>query len=75
MPFRFNPGGLDEAAVDDLNRRLGEAVLEDGRFLIGTSKLAGRTIFRPAFSNWRTRNEDVDELVAVLRDLGARLRL
>ena len=73
VPFRYNPGGVDEAALDDLNRRLGEAVLEDGRFLIGTSKLAGRTIFRPAFSNWRTRNEDVDELVTVLRELGARL--
>jgi glutamate/tyrosine decarboxylase-like PLP-dependent enzyme len=73
VPFRYNPGGLDEAALDDLNRRLGEAVLADGRFLIGTSKLGGRTIFRPAFSNWRTRIEDVDELVAVLRELGAKL--
>lgn len=73
VALRYNPGGLDEAALDDLNRCLGEAVLADGRFLIGTSKLAARTIFRPAFSNWRTRSEDVDELVTVLRELGAQL--
>jgi len=30
-----------------------------------------RTIFRPAFSNWRTRQEDIDEFVTVIRRLGA----
>ena len=74
VAFRFNPGGLGDAELDELNRRLGEAVLADGRFLVGTSKLGARTIFRPAFSNWRTRESDVDELVAVVRELGARAR-
>jgi glutamate/tyrosine decarboxylase-like PLP-dependent enzyme len=71
--FRYNPGGISEQALDDLNTRLGEAVLADGRFLVGTSKLGPRTIFRPAFSNWRTRAEDIDEFVVVIRELGARL--
>jgi glutamate/tyrosine decarboxylase-like PLP-dependent enzyme len=74
VAFRFAPGGLGDAALDELNRRLGEAVLADGRFLVGTSKLGARTIFRPAFSNWRTRVADVDELVDVVRELGARLQ-
>jgi hypothetical protein len=52
---------------------LGEAVLADGRFLVGTSRLGQRTIFRPAFSNWRTRREDIDEFVTVIRTLGADL--
>jgi len=56
-----------------LNARLGAAVLADGRFLVGTSKLGRRTIFRPAFSNWRTREADVDEFVTVVRELGAGL--
>jgi glutamate/tyrosine decarboxylase-like PLP-dependent enzyme len=68
--FRFNPGGLDDEALDALNTRLGEAVLADGRFLVGTSKLGRRTIFRPAFSNWRTREADVDEFVTVVTELG-----
>lgn len=73
VPFRFNPGGLPDEAVDELNKRLGEAVLNDGRFLVGTSKLGARTIFRPAFSNWRTRNSDIDEFVAVITELGNKL--
>jgi len=73
VPFRYHPAGLSEAELDDLNQRLGVAVLADGRFLVGTSRLGPRIIFRPAFSNWRTRREDVDEFVAVIRELGARL--
>jgi glutamate/tyrosine decarboxylase-like PLP-dependent enzyme len=73
VAFRYDPGSLDDARVDELNRRLGEALLDDGRFLVGTSRLGARTILRPAFSNWRTTTADLDELVAVVRELGARL--
>ena len=73
VAFRFNPGGLTDQALDTLNQQLGEAVLADGRFLVGTSKLGPRTIFRPAFSNWRTRSEDIDQFVDVVLELGASL--
>ncbi len=72
VAFRYNPGGLDDVALDRLNAALGEAVIADGRFLLGTSRLGPRTVFRPAFSNWRTRFEDLEELVEVLVDLGGR---
>jgi hypothetical protein len=48
-------------------------VLADGRFLVGTSKLGRRTVFRPAFSNWRTRLEDVEQVAAVVEELGRKL--
>ncbi|KAA9133333.1 aspartate aminotransferase family protein [Marinihelvus fidelis] len=70
VAFRYNPGGLDEAELDALNQRLGEAVIEAGEFLVGTSKLGERTIFRPAFSNWRTRREDVEALAGHIVRLG-----
>jgi glutamate/tyrosine decarboxylase-like PLP-dependent enzyme len=73
VAFRYNPGGVSEAELDALNERLGEAVIDDGRFLVGTSKLGQSTIFRPAFSNWRTRNEDIEALAAVVVELGRRL--
>ncbi len=73
VAFRYNPGGKSDVELDDINRKLGEAVLADGRFLVGTSKLGQRTIFRPAFSNWRTRSEDIDEFIEVLRELGGQL--
>lgn len=72
VAFRYNPGGMSEAELDARNQRLGELLLDDGRFLVGTSKLGARTVFRPAFSNWRTRNEDVEELARVVVDLGGR---
>lgn len=70
VAFRYNPGGLSDQQLDDLNQRLGAAVLADGRFLVGTSRLGQRTIFRPAFSNWRTREADIEEFVAVIEELG-----
>jgi hypothetical protein len=71
--FRFQPPGVAEAALDDLNRKLGEMVLEDGRVYFGTTTFAGKVAFRPAIVNWRTGEEDVDLIVAVVRELGARL--
>jgi hypothetical protein len=63
----------EEARLDDLNRRLGEALLEDGRVFAGTTLFESRVAFRPAIVNWQTRTEDVDLLVEVLLELGARL--
>jgi glutamate/tyrosine decarboxylase-like PLP-dependent enzyme len=69
--FRFKPPGVDEDALDDLNRRLGEKVLEDGRVYVGTTVYDGRVCFRPALVNWLTTSEDADLLVDVIRALGA----
>jgi glutamate/tyrosine decarboxylase-like PLP-dependent enzyme len=73
VAFRFNPGGLGEGELDGLNHRLGEVVIADGRFMAGTSRIGKRTIFRPAFSNWRTRKKDVEEFAEVVVELGNRL--
>jgi glutamate/tyrosine decarboxylase-like PLP-dependent enzyme len=72
VSFRYNPGGMSDEALDQLNETLGEAVLADGRFLVGTSKMGARTIFRPAFSNWRIREEDVEEMLEVIREVANR---
>jgi glutamate/tyrosine decarboxylase-like PLP-dependent enzyme len=71
--FRYRPPGAPEDALDDLNRRLGEAVLRDGRVYVGTTVYEGRVAFRPAIVNWSTREDDVDLLVDVVRELGARV--
>jgi glutamate/tyrosine decarboxylase-like PLP-dependent enzyme len=71
--FRYRPAGLPEEAIDDLNRRLAEAVAADGRVFFGTTTYGGRVAFRPAISNWRTTEADVDLIVAVVKELGAAL--
>jgi glutamate/tyrosine decarboxylase-like PLP-dependent enzyme len=71
--FRFRPHGVPESELDDLNRRLGAMVLEDGRVYFGTTEFAGKVAFRPAVVNWRTQEEDVDLIVQVTRELGSKL--
>jgi glutamate/tyrosine decarboxylase-like PLP-dependent enzyme len=71
--FRFRPPGLDDAVVDELNRRLAQAIVADGRVYAGTTTYAGRVALRPAIVNWRTTEPDVHALVDVVLDLGARL--
>ncbi|MCP9984260.1 pyridoxal phosphate-dependent decarboxylase family protein [Actinomadura madurae] len=71
--FRYRPEGVPAERLDDLNARLGEALLADGRVYAGTSTYRGMTVLRPATLNWRTTKADVERLVDVLRELGARL--
>jgi glutamate/tyrosine decarboxylase-like PLP-dependent enzyme len=71
--FRFRPAGLDEGDLDELNRRLGEALIEDGRVYVGTTTYDGRVALRPAIVNWRTTERDVDALVDVAIELGTKL--
>ena len=71
--FRFDPGGLDEAALNELNQRLGKAILADGRIFVGTTDYGGRVALRPAIANWRTRESDVDQLLEVVREISRSL--
>jgi glutamate/tyrosine decarboxylase-like PLP-dependent enzyme len=71
--FRFHPPDIPEAGLDELNRKLGAMVLEDGRIYFGTTEYAGKVAFRPAIVNWRTTEKDVDLIVEVTRELGSRL--
>ncbi|MDQ6691755.1 MAG: aspartate aminotransferase family protein, partial [Candidatus Dormibacteraeota bacterium] len=59
--------------LDDLNRRLGAAILSDGRVYYGSTVYAGQVGFRPAISNWRTTESDVDLVISVARELGESL--
>lgn len=71
--FRYRPAGVDEDRLDELNLRLGDAIIADGRVYFGTTQYGGAIAFRPAFSNWRTTESDADQVVAVVRELGAEL--
>jgi len=72
--LRYRPAGVDEEdQLNDLNRRLGQELLADGRVYAGTTVYGGRIALRPAITNWRTREADVDFFIDVVRELGARV--
>ena len=71
--FRYRPAGVPEQDLDELNRRLGQAVLDDGRVYFGTTEYGGKVAFRPAIMNWRTGPDDVDLIIPTVLELGASL--
>jgi glutamate/tyrosine decarboxylase-like PLP-dependent enzyme len=72
--FRYRPPGLDdEQELDELNSRVHQEILADGRVYFGSTRYAGCVGFRPAIVNWRTREEDVDLVVSVVREIGERV--
>ncbi|MBO0870704.1 MAG: aspartate aminotransferase family protein [Micromonosporaceae bacterium] len=71
--FRYHPAGLSEPELDRVNRALGGALLADGRVFAGTTVYNGHVALRPAISNWRTTAADLDLLVQVVRELGAKV--
>jgi glutamate/tyrosine decarboxylase-like PLP-dependent enzyme len=71
--FRYRPDGRPEDELDELKRRLGQAVLDDGRVYFGTTVHNGKVAFRPAIVNWRTGPADVDLIVPTVLELGAGL--
>ena len=72
--FRYRPDPTaSDTEVDELNRRLGAELLDDGRVFAGTTVYRGRVALRPAIVNWRTTERDVDLLERVVREIGARV--
>jgi len=68
--FRYRPRGLPEEDLDQLNLRIGRAILRDGRVYVGTTRWAGAVAFRPAFVNWQTTTADGDLMLETIRELG-----
>jgi glutamate/tyrosine decarboxylase-like PLP-dependent enzyme len=71
--FRYRRAGVAEAQLDELNLRIGRAVLRDGRVYVGTTRWAGAVAFRPAFVNWQTTTADANLMLETIRELGQTL--
>ena len=69
--FRYNPGGLAEAALHDLNIEIMLRLQETGVAAVSDTTIHGHHCLRAAICNHRTRRADLDLLVAeVLRTGG-----
>ncbi len=69
--FRYAPeAALDEPRIDALNRELLVRLQESGEAVVSSTVLPGGFALRAAFTNHRTRSEDVDALVDLVVRLG-----
>jgi glutamate/tyrosine decarboxylase-like PLP-dependent enzyme len=68
--FRAHPPSVnDPAELDRLNERINRQVNELGRHFISSTRLDGRFSLRVCILGFRTRREDIAELVATLRQM------
>jgi glutamate/tyrosine decarboxylase-like PLP-dependent enzyme len=74
--FRYVPPGTpphsekSAARIDRLNLMVASRLMGTGRAFLSTTRLGGRVALRFCFVNWRTTARDVEEFVALLRELG-----
>ena len=69
--FRFRPDGWrDGEDLDSLNRQIQSELARDGDVFVTGAALKNGFSLRAAIVSWRTRPEDVDSLVARIRELG-----
>ena len=76
--FRYVPDGLadspdSEEYINRLNQRLMTDIQLDGRAYCSNAVLEGRFVLRACIVNFRTEAEDVDALLDVAAELGAKL--
>jgi glutamate/tyrosine decarboxylase-like PLP-dependent enzyme len=71
--FRFNSGGMDEAALRAVNQEIMLRMQESGVAAISDTTLQGRHCLRAAITNHRTQRADLDLLAAEVQRLGEAL--
>jgi glutamate/tyrosine decarboxylase-like PLP-dependent enzyme len=69
--FRVVRPGLDPDALDALNRRVLDRVLDTGRFLLAPTSIDGAFALRVCILSFRTTHADIDDLVHAVRAAAA----
>ena len=71
---RFRHVATDTADLDEHNRALAAALRADGRVYVSGRRSTGARACAPCFVNFRTTDEQVDDVVGVIRELGGQIR-
>ncbi len=71
--FRYNPGGMEESALNSLNNKIIREIESDGRVFLTGTKINGETALRVCFINPRTNKEDIQLLKKVVLEIGSKL--
>jgi hypothetical protein len=68
--FRFNPGGITEDEVRDLNKKIIGEVYKIRFWMISETVLKGRFTLRAAITNHRSKRGDFDYIYNLVKELG-----
>jgi len=71
--FRYAPEGAGEPYLSRLNERIMTELQLDGRVYISNALLGERFVLRACIVNHRTEADDIDAVLDVVAELGARL--
>jgi aromatic-L-amino-acid decarboxylase len=71
VPFRHRPAGVQD--LDRHNLAIVEQLQSHGDVWVSSAAIDGKVYVRPCFVNYRTTDEDVHALVALVREVGAAL--
>ena len=73
--FRYRPQGVDdEETLNRMNERLVTELQVDGRAYPSNAIVDGRFCLRTCIVNFRTEAEDLDRLLEIAAELGARIQ-
>lgn len=73
--FRVRPAGMaDETQLDALNERVNDAVNRSGFVLMSSTRLRGALSLRLCIPGYRTRDEDVRDVLELVVDTSRRIR-
>ena len=71
--FRFNPGGLGEDALNSLNKTLAGELNKVRWWMFSDTSVKGRLSLHAAIVNHRSRFEDFDYAISLVRELGRKV--
>jgi glutamate/tyrosine decarboxylase-like PLP-dependent enzyme len=69
--FRYAPQGVAESDLNDLNEEILYRIQESGFAVPSGTTLNGRYALRCSVTNHRSRRQDFDQLIKVVKQVGA----
>lgn len=72
--FRFLGEGASESELNRLNSMIRRAIIESGRYYLVQTDLGGRIYLRTSLMNAITSDNDLDDLLGMVKEYGSRIR-
>ena len=70
ITFRYHKEGLSNLALDDLNERISQQIIQDGFAFIATTTLRGQSVLRMVTINPRTTHDDIVQTIRRMEAFG-----